>query len=119
MFQIELSHAVALYSLILAIVIIAIWVYTELSVRRPQRSLGQQFLWQCTYCGCKYLDESAKNISQCPRCQSYNALEEEQNRPPDVRKETLSTEPDTARGARNPSHRKRHHQRRRGPRRRR
>lgn len=119
MFQIELSHAVALYSLILAVLIVAIWVYTELSIRRPQRSLGQQFLWQCTYCGCKYLDESAKNISRCPRCQSYNALEEASEGRASVTGDSLATEPGTDRRSRNPSNRKRHHQRRRGPRRRR
>ena len=119
MFQIELTLAIALYAFVLAGVIAAIWIYTELSVHRPQRALGRQFLWRCTYCGSSYLDESAKNISQCPRCKSYNALEEEKaSDSAEDAGETMQNE-SHGRRARNPSQKKRYHQRRRGPRRRR
>jgi hypothetical protein len=73
MIEIQLTTALAIYSLLLAALGIAIWIYTELSVTRPQQFLGKQFLWRCTFCACTYLDESANPISQCPRCLSYNS----------------------------------------------
>jgi hypothetical protein len=73
MIEIQLTTALAVYSLLLAFLGIAIWIYTELSVRRPQQNLGKQFLWRCTFCACTYLDESAQSISQCPRCASFNS----------------------------------------------
>ena len=73
MIEIQLTTALALYSLLLAVLGLAIWVYTELSVRRPQQYLGKQFLWRCTFCACTYLDETAQSISQCPRCASFNS----------------------------------------------
>lgn len=119
MIEIGLTQAIVLYSLAIAIVVSGIWIYTEVSVRRPQRALGKQFLWHCSFCGCSYLDESARKLSQCPQCNSYNALEtdESANVAASDRKDPTSEEIGERR--RNASHRKRHHQRTRGPRRRR
>ena len=74
MIEIELTTALAIYSGLLALLGVGIWIYTELSVRRPQQYMGKQFLWRCTFCACTYLDESANPISQCPRCFSYNSV---------------------------------------------
>ena len=76
MIEISLTTALALYSIILALIVGIIFLYTELSVKRPQQHLGEQFLWRCTFCACTYLDESANPISQCPRCGSFNSLED-------------------------------------------
>ncbi len=118
MITIELPQALALYSIILGALAGGIWLYTEINVRRPQRHLGQQFLWKCTFCGCTYLDEQAEDLSQCPRCENFNAAGEAAV----FQLNDAGTR--TAIGAaeelpRNSSRRKRHHQRRRGPRRRR
>lgn len=118
MIEISLTQALALYSSALGLTIGGIWLYTELSIRRPQRHLGDQFLWRCTFCGCTYLDEGAQRISQCPRCESFNAVEEAASRPNAARFEAALETAEAANG-RNTSRRKRHHQRRRGPRRRR
>ncbi|MDP7640200.1 MAG: hypothetical protein QGG73_10885 [Candidatus Hydrogenedentes bacterium] len=122
MILLELSHALALYSIVLGLLGIGIWVYTEFSMSRPQRHLGKQFLWRCVYCGFSYLDESAERVSQCPRCESYNSVEDENARqaslPTSGREANTNTEQDEAK-TRNTSRRKRHHQKRRGPRRRR
>lgn len=115
MIEIELKWALVLYSGILGTIGLFIWTYTELSVRRPQQYLGKQFLWRCTFCGYTYLDESDEEISKCPRCESYVTANDAQARfvPVDA------PEPEPERDAgRNTSRRKRHHQRRRGPRRR-
>ena len=118
MIEISLTQALAIYSAILGLTVSGIWLYTELSIRRPQRHLGEQFLWRCTFCGCTYLDEGAQRVSQCPRCESFNAVEEAASRANATR---LDETPQTAEAlpGRNTSRRKRRHQRRRGPRRRR
>lgn len=83
MIQIDLRTAVLLYSAVVGVLVAAIWIYTELSVRRPQQYLGKQFLWRCAICRLSYLDEEATGLSQCPRCASYNTPEEaQQSRPP-------------------------------------
>ena len=76
MIELELNAALALYSGILFTVVAALWLYTSLRVYRPQRYLGKQYLWRCTICGFAYLDEEAEHMSQCPRCQSYNAAQD-------------------------------------------
>lgn len=121
MIEIQLKTALLLYAGALGILILGIWVYTEFSVRRPQRYLGQQFLWRCAYCGFTYLDEENEAISQCPRCESFNTAEDGQARlvPVGRRKSAGEPEPEEAQASRrNPSRRSRPHQRRRGPRRR-
>ena len=118
MIEIGLTQALALYSAVLGLTVGGIWLYTELSIRRPQRHLGEQFLWRCTFCGCTYLDEGAQRVSRCPRCESLNAVEEAASRANASLKEAALETAEAADG-RNTSRRKRHHQRRRGPRRRR
>ena len=115
MIEISLTQALALYSSVLGLTIGGIWLYTELSIRRPQRHLGEQFLWRCTFCGCTYLDEGAQRFSQCPRCESFNAVEEATSKANATRFEAALETAEAADG-RNTSRRKRHHQRRRGPR---
>lgn len=121
MIQLELTTALALYSAVLAALGAGIWIYTEFSVLRPQRNLGRQFLWRCVYCGYSYLDEHADRLSQCPRCESYNTVEEKEGRQDPNLRHAVESAPGDERpkGRRNPSIKKRPHQRRRGPRRRR
>lgn len=76
MIELELTAALVLYSGILLTVVAALWLYTSLRVYRPQRYLGKQYLWRCTICGFAYLDEEAEHLSQCPRCQSFNAAQD-------------------------------------------
>ena len=121
MIQIALSHALALYSAILGLLTAGIWIYTELTVRRRHHFLEKQFLWRCVFCGYTYLDESAVKVSQCPRCASFNSLDDKQARFVPAQTPIPKTTLDTAAGEsgrRNPSRRKRPHQRRRGPRKR-
>jgi phage FluMu protein Com len=118
MIEIELPQALALYSILLGLLAAGIWLYTELTVRRPQRRLGQQFLWKCTFCGCTYLDQHAEKLSKCPRCENLNRADEAavfEITDSGARKATPPPEP----VARNTSRRKRTGQRTRGPRRRR
>ena len=119
MILLELTQALALYGIILGLLGVGIWIYTEFSMSRPQRSLGKQFLWRCVYCAYTYLDESAERISQCPRCESYNSIEDRNAREVPLTTAERAATPDPGQNEdkkRNTSRRKRHHQKRRGPR---
>ena len=122
MIQISLTTALVLYSSVLLILLLLIWIYTEVSVRRSYRVLEKQFLWRCVFCGYIYLDEAAETLSQCPRCHSFSSVDDKHARYVTTHASTASQDRDGTDPAdaprRNPSHRKRPHQRRRGPRRR-
>jgi phage FluMu protein Com len=122
MIALELKWALVLYSSVLGFMALFIWIYTEITVRRPHRYLGKQYLWRCAFCGYNYLDESDDELSRCPRCESYNSAAEEHARfvPSKGHAAGASSQklvPATE-SKRNPSRRKRPHQRRRGPRKR-
>jgi len=122
MIPLALTHALALYSAVLGLLIAAIWLYTELTVRRRRRFLTKQFLWRCVFCSYTYLDESAERISRCPRCASLNSVEDKAARfvPAKTPRAKRAQKPAASvQGQRNPSRRKRPHQTRRGPKRRR
>jgi len=117
MIQISLTSALVFYSALLCAFALAIWTHTEIVARRVQAVLTKQFLWRCTFCGYIYLDEQAESLSRCPRCDCYNSTEDKLARYIPV---TRSPAPEASREPqRDSSHRKRPHQRRRGPRRRR
>lgn len=76
MITISLSQALLLYSAIILLGALAIWVYTQVTMQRVHRTLGRQYLWRCFYCAYSYLDEEAEAVSECPRCHSLNARED-------------------------------------------
>lgn len=120
MIAIELKWALLLYASVLGAMVVFVWAYTEVTVWRPHRYLGQQFLWRCMFCGYTYLDESHEHLSQCPRCQSFNSAADANVRFVPTKGEAMpeALASDGLDSRRNPSRRKRPHQRRRGPRRR-
>lgn len=122
MIALELKWALILYSSVLGAMAAFIWVYTEITVRRPHRYLGKQYLWRCTFCGYTYLDESGDELSQCPRCESYNSAAEERVKLVPTKRHAQEESDQVLAPAdgpkKNPSRRKRPHQRRRGPRKR-
>lgn len=121
MITLSLGQALLLYSSVLLAGAAAIWAYTEFSTRRTQRILGKQDLWRCYFCAYSYLDEEAETVSQCPRCQSFNAREDAHLGYAGGPAPALESTPEDseARPRRNPSHRHRPGAKKRGPRRRR
>lgn len=119
MIQISLTQALALYSFLLGLLALGIWIYTELTVWRRHKTLGKQFLWHCIFCGYTYLDESAERISKCPRCASFNSIEDANTHMVSLGntvEEPAVNADELIDARRNPSRRKHPHQRRRGPR---
>lgn len=119
MIEIDLSTAIVLYSSVLAVLVGGLWMYTELTVRRPQQYLGKQFLWKCNICGLSYLDEEATRLSQCPRCSSYITPDQKIARDAAERETAAASAEADQESRRNPSKGKRRGQRHRGGRRRR
>lgn len=124
MIQISLTAALALYSGILLAGAFAIWLYTEVSAQRTAILLERQHLWRCVFCLYTYLDDEAERMSRCPRCGSFNTLDDDGAKlapapaprtvaPPEAEEE------DEEEPRRNPSRQKRKGAKRRGPRKRR
>ena len=119
MIQLEITEALALYSGILMALAAAIWIITGVNAWRSHRVLGKQYHWRCYFCGFSYLDEEAEQLSECPRCKSLNSAQDKHTREIKVHRfKTDSSQDEKTEAHKNPSRRKRPHQRRRGPRKR-
>lgn len=124
MIQIGLTTAILIYGSVIVIGAILLYFASELRATRAYRVLEKQFLWRCAFCGFLYLDENAGDISQCPRCESFNSGKEAQDkavvnaRHTPLEEIAKAPDDDADDPRRNPSRRKRHGGRR-GPRRRR
>lgn len=117
MIEISLYTALALYGALLIAGAMGIWVYTERTARRVHRILGSQHVWRCSYCAYTYLDETAVEMSTCPRCGSINRIDDVGVKPYEV--EAVRVNRHREDGARNTSKSKSKGMRSRGPRRRR
>jgi ribosomal protein L37AE/L43A len=117
--ELSLTAAIILYSSVLSFTAFGVWFYTEFATRRVHQVLEQQHLWRCVFCSYTYLDEAAERISRCPRCDSFNSIEDAGARlvAVHVRDEPTPPGPEEL-PRRNPSKGKRPGARRRGPRRR-
>ncbi len=113
MIEISITEAFVIYSFIIALSGIILWGLSEVGTRRIYTAFKNQNVWECKYCAFVYLDTEAEEISQCPRCYSFNIISTANNIMQDESKEE-NIEP-----RRNPSHKKHPHARHRGPRKRR
>lgn len=113
MIEISITGAFIIYSFIIALSGVILWGLSEVGTRRIYTAFKSQNVWECKYCAFIYLDTEAEEISQCPRCYSYNIISTA-NSAIQEENEKESSEP-----RRNPSHKKHPHARHRGPRRRR
>ena len=66
--------AIFAYMGAIAAILIGIWMWIEFNAHGGY--LGgfgtAQRKWRCLYCGYVYLGSGEEDVSQCPRCQSYN-----------------------------------------------
>lgn len=126
MIEITLTTAVLLYGALILSGFLLLYMVSELRARHVYRVLEKQFMWRCAFCGFLYLDENAAVISKCPRCESFNTMEDALDKAVskarqvvvDSGAERVQEEPGVV-PRRNSARRKRPGQTRRGPRRRR
>jgi hypothetical protein len=80
MIKIEFSLAVALYLILTTCFVLLIIIFKNR--KEPKQFFSENiFLWQCSICTYVYVDSRHANISQCPRCGSYNSKEENMGTP--------------------------------------
>jgi rRNA maturation endonuclease Nob1 len=75
--KIEFSLAVALYLILTTCFVLMILIFKN---RKDPKQFSSEkfFLLQCSICTYIYVDSRHANISQCPRCGSYNKKEEQE-----------------------------------------
>jgi rubrerythrin len=74
MFPVNFYIAISAYMGAIVAFLVGIWMWIEFNAHGGYMGgLGAaQRKWRCDYCGYVYLGGKEENISQCPRCQSYN-----------------------------------------------
>lgn len=120
MIQISLGTALIVYSSIILLGALGIWIYTEITTRRAYLVLEKQYLWRCVFCSYTYLDEEAVKHSECPQCHAINSMTDKKARvvPPSGASLVPESEGPGHASRHNPSKGKRKGARHRGPRRR-
>lgn len=75
--MIELSQGTALllYLGITLICILGVWIASHYRSRKRCFMPLEKELITCEFCLFAYLDESAKKITRCPKCDSYNKVD--------------------------------------------
>jgi rubrerythrin len=60
----------------IVLLLTGIWMWIELRAHGGHLGgLGTtQRKWRCDYCGYMYLGTGEEDVSQCPRCHSYNKI---------------------------------------------
>ncbi len=118
MIEISVTWAFIIFSFVILLAIIVLWYLSELNARKIYSFYKEQYVWKCAYCSFVYLDADSEEISQCPRCNSYNVAYQSANNifePKQIVTENSSGEV----RRRNPSRKKNPHAKHRGPRKRR
>ena len=76
MIKVDFSLAVSLYLILTTCLVLLVLVLHNRKGSK-QFSSEKNFLWQCSICTYAYVDSRHINMSQCPRCGSYNKKEEQ------------------------------------------
>jgi hypothetical protein len=76
MLEVNFYIAILAYVGAICICILGIWMWIEFSAHSGNLGgLGTvQRKWRCHYCGYMYLGPGDEQLSQCPRCESYNEM---------------------------------------------
>lgn len=72
MIEISSSTAAVLYLGATLFAILGIWIYNHYIVKKRKPTPLSQALNVCEFCHFAYLESSGKNVTRCPRCNSYN-----------------------------------------------
>lgn len=72
MFRVDVPTLVFLYVMSALCAIFFFWIVFERKVIFPKFVREEADVWECSICSYTYVDSTHHEISQCPRCQSYN-----------------------------------------------
>ncbi len=72
MIELTPSIAINLYLGLTLALVLGIWFYHHYTSKAKKILPSDKRLYVCEYCHFAYLEESAKEVTQCPQCQSFN-----------------------------------------------
>lgn len=72
MIKMDISTAIFLYLSISVIGILIVWSFFDFGTKLKTYSSDEKHIWHCSICSITYIDSMHDDISECPRCGSYN-----------------------------------------------
>lgn len=78
MIRVDVSTAVFLYVMSALAAVFFLWIFFERRTVLPRFVREEADVWECSICAHTYVDSTHHEISQCPRCKSYNKKEPEE-----------------------------------------
>jgi hypothetical protein len=76
MLTLDISQAVFLYLLLTVIGVLILWIFFEEKLKFVYFREEDIYIWQCDICIHLYVDSLNRDISKCPRCNSFNVRKE-------------------------------------------
>ena len=78
MIKLDISEAVFLYLFFSVIGLLILWIFFEERLKFIYFREEDIYIWQCTICTYTYVDSLNRDISRCPRCNSFNIRKEKE-----------------------------------------
>ena len=72
MIRLDIAQAIFLYLFFSVIGLFVLWVFFEERLKFIYFSEEEIYVRQCTICAYTYVDSMNRDISKCPRCNSFN-----------------------------------------------
>lgn len=72
MIEITPTTAFVLYLAMTLATLSGFWIYQHVHFRRKVIRTAAEYLFLCEYCQNAYIQDSSKEVTQCPNCLSYN-----------------------------------------------
>ncbi|MCK5451420.1 MAG: hypothetical protein KAI70_06610 [Candidatus Omnitrophica bacterium] len=72
MIKMDISMVLFLYLLSTAVFLLLIWSFFDFGTKLKTFSSDEKYVWHCPICTLTYVDSKNDEISNCPRCGSYN-----------------------------------------------
>ena len=72
MIELSATTAFMIYLSLTLGTLLGIWIYQHYQSKNRETLPSEQKLNVCEFCHYAYLGDSAKNVSKCPQCHSFN-----------------------------------------------
>jgi hypothetical protein len=76
MIRLDISQAIFLYLLLSVIGLLILWIFFEERIKFIYFREEDIYVWECEICTYAYVDSINRDISKCPRCNSFNTRRE-------------------------------------------
>ncbi len=72
MINLDISTALFLYLFFSVIMLLAAWFFLDFGIKLKMFVSDEKYIWHCPICSNNYIDSLSEELSECPRCGSYN-----------------------------------------------